>query len=135
MNHYRFTRAPRSVRQVRRDNLALVSGDFLSQKAIYQKIANTLPRGAVLVVLPVNNSVQKRAMLDVAKQMSQQGIQVSVVPSTPTGKSGWHGSAMPIPATRSRIFVRRWVSSERSSTASISRNPLGSRGDCQFPAA
>ncbi len=81
MNGYRFTRPPRIVRRACKDNVALVPGSLLSQKAIYQDIANSLPRGAVLIVLPADSPVQKQAMLDVAKQFSKRGLQVSVLPA------------------------------------------------------
>ena len=80
MNQYRFTRPPRAVRHATKDNLALVPGSLLPQKVIYQHIANALPRGAVLIVLPMDRPVQKQAMLDVAKQLGKQGLQVSVLP-------------------------------------------------------
>ncbi len=80
-NQYRFTLPPRSVQRARKDNLALVPGNVLSQKAIYQHIANSLPRGAVLIVLPSDSPVQKQAMLDVARQLGKQGLQVSVLPA------------------------------------------------------
>lgn len=82
MTGFRFTKPPSYLRHARKDNLALVSGDPLSEKAIYQQVANALPRGAVLIVIPENNPIQKQAMLDVAKQLSRQGVQVSVIPST-----------------------------------------------------
>jgi len=81
MNQYRFTRPPRMIRRAKKDNVALVPGSLLSQKAIYQHIANSLPRGAVLIVLPSDSPVQKQAMLDVAKQLGKQGLQVSVLPA------------------------------------------------------
>ncbi len=81
MNGYRFTKPPRMMRHAQKDNVALVPGSLLSQKAIYQHIANSLPRGAVLIVLPADSPVQKQAMLDVAKQLGKQGLQVSVLPA------------------------------------------------------
>jgi hypothetical protein len=71
MNNYRFTRPPRMVRHAKKDNAALVPGSLLSQKTIYQHIANSLPRGAVLIVLPSDSPVQKQAMLDVARQLGK----------------------------------------------------------------
>ncbi len=80
MNQYRFTKPPRIVQRARKDNLALVPGNVLSQKAIYQHVANSLPRGAILIVLPADSPLQKQTMLDVARQLGKQGLQVSVLP-------------------------------------------------------
>jgi len=87
MNGYRFTRPPRPIRRASKDNVALVPGSLLLQKAIYQHIANALPRGAVLIVLPADSPVQKQAMLDVAKQLGKQGLQVSVLPEAELARS------------------------------------------------
>ncbi len=82
MNEYRFTRPARMIRRANNDNVALVPGSLPSQKTIYQHIADSLPRGAVLIVLPADSPLQKQAMLDVAKQLGKQGLQVSVLPAT-----------------------------------------------------
>jgi len=42
MNEYRFTRPPRMMRRAKKENVTLVPGSLLSQKAIYQHIANSL---------------------------------------------------------------------------------------------
>ncbi len=86
-NQYRFTSPPRSVQRARRDNLALVPGNVLSQKAIYQHIANALPRGAVLIVMPADRPLQKQTMLDVARQLGKQGLQVLVLPEAELARS------------------------------------------------
>ncbi len=87
MNGYRFTRPPRMIRCTKKENVALVPGSLLSQKAIYQHIANALPHGAVLIVLPADRPLQKQAMLDVARQLGKQGLQVSVLPEAELARS------------------------------------------------
>lgn len=72
---------PASHRQVRSDNLALVPCNLLPFRAAWQKAANALPDGAVLIVLPRNNFRQKRALLAVAKTLGEEGHQVSVRPA------------------------------------------------------
>ena len=42
--------------QVRLDNIALVPAHLLPRKAAYQAIANALPRGDILLVLPSADS-------------------------------------------------------------------------------
>ncbi len=46
---YRIGRAPKAVRQARLDNVALVPASLLPRKGKYQRIANHLPRGGVLI--------------------------------------------------------------------------------------
>jgi len=54
MKNTRFNQPPRALRRpgVRCDNLVLLPGNLLAYKAQWQKIANALPQGAVLIVLP-----------------------------------------------------------------------------------
>jgi hypothetical protein len=87
MNRCHFTRPPRAVRHATKDNLALVPGSLLPHKVVYQHIANALPRGAVLIVLPADSPIQKQAMLTVAKQLGKQGLQVSVLPEAELTRS------------------------------------------------
>jgi hypothetical protein len=53
-NRYRFMRPPKAIRraQVKLDNVALIPGNLLPFKSAYQKIANGLPKGGILIVLP-----------------------------------------------------------------------------------
>ncbi len=79
MNRYTFTRPPRAVRRARPDNLALVPASLLPFKAIYQQLANDLPRGAILIVLPNTAGKPGQALGNVATQIEATGHQVSVV--------------------------------------------------------
>ncbi|MBV9281012.1 MAG: hypothetical protein JOZ41_13100 [Chloroflexi bacterium] len=56
-------------------------GNLLPYKAVWQEVANRLPREAILIVLPANNAIQKQMLLTVAKLLSQEGHQVRVVSS------------------------------------------------------
>ena len=53
-NRYRFMRPPKAIRraQVKLDNVALIPGNLLPFKSAYQEIANGLPKGGILIVLP-----------------------------------------------------------------------------------
>lgn len=76
-----ITRPPRTVRKAMLDNLAVLPGSMLSSIARYQELANELPDGGVLLVLPLNSPKQKAALLAVAKLLAEQGHQVRVVSS------------------------------------------------------
>ncbi len=80
MSAIRFHRPPHALRRATLDNLALVPGSMLPYMQQCQKTANRLPKGSVLIVLPEDNETQKHTMLRVAKLLSQEGHQVSVMP-------------------------------------------------------
>ncbi len=46
---YQIVRAPRAVRHARLDNVALVPASLLPRKGKYQRIANNLPKGGILI--------------------------------------------------------------------------------------
>jgi hypothetical protein len=81
MNASRFRRPPAAIRRAKLDNLALVPGSMLPYMEQCQETANRLSKGAVLIVLPEENEVQKRTMLLVAKLLSTEGRQVAVIPA------------------------------------------------------
>lgn len=74
-DEYRFT-APR---RARKGNLVLLPGSVLPQMERCAKLANALPAGGVLLVVPVDNPKQKRALLIVAKLLAQEGHPVKVI--------------------------------------------------------
>jgi hypothetical protein len=46
---YHIDEPPKAVRRARLDNIALVPASLLPRKGKYQKIANNLPKGGVLI--------------------------------------------------------------------------------------
>ncbi len=62
-------------------NLALVPGSLLAQRALWQQLANSLPTGGVLVVLPVADGPQRRALLSAAVFLQVAGHQVTTLPA------------------------------------------------------
>jgi hypothetical protein len=54
---------------------------LLAYRETWQSAANRLPSGAVLILLPTDNAMQKRALLAVAKVLAHEGRQVSVRPA------------------------------------------------------
>jgi hypothetical protein len=71
--------APSALNRARLDNIALVPGSLLPSIERCQQMANTLPRGAALIVVPSKNPAQKQALLAVAKLLAAEGHQVRVV--------------------------------------------------------
>lgn len=47
-----FTRPPLGLRRAKLDNLALVPASLLPFKAKWQRLANDLPEGNILIILP-----------------------------------------------------------------------------------
>ena len=82
MRHYPGRhRGPRALRrpQVRLDNIALVPAHLLPRKAEYQSLANELPRGDILVVLPPPDSRERPTMERVAQLFRAKGRHVIVL--------------------------------------------------------
>jgi hypothetical protein len=66
---------------VKLDNLAIVPASLLPNKVSYQKYANTLPRGQVLLIVPRNAGPAKQAALaKVAASLLQHGHGVRTLP-------------------------------------------------------
>lgn len=82
MKSYRITQPPRSVRRARLDNLALLPGNLLLSKSRWQRMANQLPEGEVLIVLPRKEGPSRKLLKDVATLLDQKGRRVTIVAST-----------------------------------------------------
>lgn len=80
MRHYRTCSPPRSLRgaTVHLDNLALLPASLLPFKAKWQAIANGLPCGEMLIILPYR-SKQQRVVWSVARQLREKGKRVMIV--------------------------------------------------------
>lgn len=76
-----WRRGPRTLRRppVRLDNLTLVPASLLPRKADYEALANELPRGEVLLVLPPAGSPERTAMQRVAQLFRAKGRHVTVL--------------------------------------------------------
>ncbi len=60
------------------DNVALVPGNLLPYKREYQHIANDLPKGGVLIVLPQEQS-SRRAFEKTAAQLKSKGRRIATI--------------------------------------------------------
>jgi len=74
-------RGPRARHRphVRLDNIALVPAHLLPRKAEYQAIANQLPAGDILLVLPPPDSREHSTMQRIAQVFRAKGRHVTVL--------------------------------------------------------
>jgi|SRR5579859_1501819 len=72
---------PRALRHARLDNIALVPASLLPQKARYQAIANGLPQGDVLIVLPDPTTHEHQVLAATARLFAAKGHHVTTVRS------------------------------------------------------
>jgi hypothetical protein len=63
------------------DNVVLMPASVLPYKAHYQQLANRLPRGDVLIVLPSHSMMQFRMVQSVTAFFQRNGHHVTVVPA------------------------------------------------------
>ncbi len=80
MRKYRLSTPPHSLRRstVHLDNVVLVPASLLPRKAEWQAIANGLPNGEMLIVLPYQ-AKQRHVARSVAAQLRQKGQRVRVM--------------------------------------------------------
>lgn len=67
--------------RVRLDNLALVPASLLPYKAHYQRLANQLPPGAVLIILPSEEGPERAALTTAAERFLAKGHPVTTLPA------------------------------------------------------
>ncbi len=82
-NRYRFIRPPQAIRRssVKLDNVALVPGNLLPFKSEYQEIANRLPKGGILIVLPQELGT-RRVFEKTAVQLKNEGKRIATISAT-----------------------------------------------------
>jgi hypothetical protein len=66
---------------VRFDNLVLVPASLLPHKLRYQQLANTLPRGQVLILVP-DDGRERRTLRKVAAHLTAKGHPVTTLPAS-----------------------------------------------------
>ena len=82
MSLYRFTTPPRTLRRsVHLGNLALVPASLLPYKKHWQQIANDLPEGNILVILPNTDRPLRRTVETVATLLETDGHRVTTLPA------------------------------------------------------
>ena len=80
-NHPAWRRGPHALRRppVRLDNITLVPAHLLPRKAEYQALANELPQGDILLILPPPDSRERSAMERVAARFRAKGRHATVL--------------------------------------------------------
>ncbi len=78
----RLSAPPVPLRRATLDNLALVPGSLLPFKKEWQKLANQLPEGSTLVILPTSSTPQRKALEGTVSQLRGKGRPVRVVLAT-----------------------------------------------------
>lgn len=76
---YLFTNPPQALRKATLDNIILVPASALPFKAQYQKIANSLPKGSVLLCHSVRNKGQQKLLETVSALFQQRGHRVTML--------------------------------------------------------
>jgi hypothetical protein len=66
-------------RTARVENLALVPASLLPYKSTYQRLANQLPAGAVLVVLPTEDTPERRGLQEAAARLRAKGHAIAAL--------------------------------------------------------
>jgi hypothetical protein len=79
---YHITKSPKAVRQARLDNVALVPASLLPRKGKYQRIANNLPKGGVLICQTDKKQRISRILAQVAQWLRKNGHFVRTLPSS-----------------------------------------------------
>jgi hypothetical protein len=77
--HRSFGSPPLTIRKAQLDNLAIVPASLLPSKAQWQAVANQLPRGATLIVLPAPGNRQRPILQSVASGLRAKGQIVATV--------------------------------------------------------
>jgi hypothetical protein len=75
---YQFTNPPRALRRAKLDNIILVPASALPFKAQYQRIANSLPKGSVLLYHSVKNGGQRKLLETVGTFFQKRGRRVTM---------------------------------------------------------
>ena len=77
---YRFRKAPRAIRRqgVALDNVAVVPASLLPFKKEWQRVANGMPKGSVLLC-STNSRRQQRILAQVSAHMKHKGHRVQTL--------------------------------------------------------
>ena len=78
-----LTNPPRALRcrGVQLDNLALVPASLLPFKAKWQAIANSLPEGDVLIILPASGTPSRKTLEKATSLLQSKGHRVTALPA------------------------------------------------------
>ena len=74
-----FGAPPPALRKAHLDNLAIVPASLLPEKAEWQALANALPAGSTLIVLPDKPGAARAALERVSRSLSAHGSRVTTI--------------------------------------------------------
>ena len=75
----RLAAPPAALRRATLDNLALVPGSLLPFKKTWQGLANQLPEGTTLIVLPSSTGSVRTTLEKVSNSMKAKGRRVTIL--------------------------------------------------------
>lgn len=78
-NNYRFRKPPVSIFKAALDNIAIVPASLLPFKDSWQKVANNLPKGSILICHSSGNIKQKTILQNVGSLFQQKGHNVKSI--------------------------------------------------------
>jgi hypothetical protein len=76
---YRFINPPRALRKATLYNIILVHASALPFKSQYQKIANSFPKGSVLICHSLRNKSQQKVFETMSMLFQQRGPRVTML--------------------------------------------------------
>lgn len=74
-----FSAPPRQLQQACLDNVAIVPASLLPHKAEWQALANSLPAGSTVIVLPRKPGAARAALERISSQLSAHGSRVMTI--------------------------------------------------------
>ena len=77
-NQYRFTDPPKELQKARLDNIAIVPASLLPFKSVWQKIANAMPQGSILLC-HAGNMKQQQLLKNVKGYLTKSGYTVQIM--------------------------------------------------------
>jgi hypothetical protein len=78
---------PAALKRAKFDNLALVPASLLPFKATWQQMANELPIGSTLIVLPASTSPRSEALERIRSSFEAMGRSVRILPASEITKA------------------------------------------------
>ena len=77
---------PRTLKRAKFDNLALVPASLLPFKATWQRMANELPIGSTLIILPASTSPRTEALERIKSSFEAMGRSVRILTASEVTK-------------------------------------------------
>jgi hypothetical protein len=79
MKQYTLIQPPKALRKARMDNIAIVPASQLPFKNVWQKAANNLPHGSVLLYRFPENTTYLQIMNRVRELFEEKGYRVTIL--------------------------------------------------------